>query len=102
MQKRKLLFIEFHVFNNYFSFKWPKVKEYSCALLYECQHLLSPLEELEKQITHFYESLEKVNEIISILDPEAQPTTVLKQKAQVIFKNILKCFAASEYLQLAF
>uniref|UniRef100_A0A8C3QVN7 Spectrin repeat containing nuclear envelope protein 1 n=1 Tax=Cyanoderma ruficeps TaxID=181631 RepID=A0A8C3QVN7_9PASS len=59
-----------------------KVKEHSSALLYECQRLLSPLEELEKQITHFYESLEKVNEIISILDPEAQPTTVLKQKAQ--------------------
>uniref|UniRef100_A0A8C4V5X1 Spectrin repeat containing nuclear envelope protein 1 n=1 Tax=Falco tinnunculus TaxID=100819 RepID=A0A8C4V5X1_FALTI len=59
-----------------------KVKEYTCALLYESQHLLSPLEELEKQITHFYESLEKVNEIISIVDPEAQPTTVLKQKAQ--------------------
>ncbi|XP_009866189.1 PREDICTED: nesprin-1-like, partial [Apaloderma vittatum] len=59
-----------------------KVKDCSCTLLYECQHLLPPLEELEKQITHFYESLEKVNEIISILDPEAQPTTVLKQKAQ--------------------
>lgn len=79
-----------------------KVKEHSCALLYECQRLLSPLEELEKQITHFYESLEKVNEIISILDPEAQPTTVLKQKAQVSFKNILQRSAVSEYLQLSF
>lgn len=79
-----------------------KVKEYSSAQQYECQRLLSPLEELEKQITHFYESLEKVNEIISILDPEAQPTTVLKQKAQVSFKNILQRSAASEYLQLSF
>ncbi|XP_059684163.1 nesprin-1-like [Gavia stellata] len=93
-----------------------KVKEYSCALLYECQHLLSPLEELEKQITHFYESLEKVNEIISILDPEAQPTTVLKQKAQDLVayqenckkdlsliernsQSILQCVASSEVLQ---
>ncbi|XP_025939722.1 nesprin-1-like [Apteryx rowi] len=93
-----------------------KVKEYCCALLYECQHLLSPLEELEKQITHFYESLEKVNEIISILDPEAQPTTVLKQKAQdlvafqenckkalsLIERNsqcVLQCVASSEVLQ---
>ncbi|KFQ93584.1 Nesprin-1, partial [Nipponia nippon] len=93
-----------------------KVKEYSCALLYECQHLLSPLEELEKQITHFYESLEKVNEIISILDPEAQPTTVLKQKAQDLVayqenckkdlsliernsQSILQCVSSSEVLQ---
>ncbi|XP_010018863.1 PREDICTED: nesprin-1-like, partial [Nestor notabilis] len=93
-----------------------KVKEYSCALLYECQHLLSPLEELEKQITHFYESLEKVNEIISIVDPEAQPTTVLKQKAQDLVayqenckkdlsliernsQSILQCVASSELLQ---
>ncbi|OXB60331.1 hypothetical protein ASZ78_001813 [Callipepla squamata] len=93
-----------------------EVKEYSCALLYECQHLLSPLEEQEKQITNFYESLEKVNEIISILDPEAQPTTVLKQKAQDLVayqenckkalsliernsQSILQCVASSEVLQ---
>ncbi|XP_027759675.1 nesprin-1 isoform X4 [Empidonax traillii] len=93
-----------------------KVKEYSSALLYECQRLLSPLEELEKQITHFYESLEKVNEIISILDPEAQPTAVLKQKAQDLVayqenckkdlsliernsQSILQCVASSEVLQ---
>ncbi|XP_010119459.1 PREDICTED: nesprin-1-like, partial [Chlamydotis macqueenii] len=93
-----------------------KVKEYSCALLYECQHLLSPLEELEKQITHFYESLEKVNEIISILDPESQPTTVLKQKAQDLVayqenckkdlsliernsQSILQCVTSSEVLK---
>ncbi|XP_068533197.1 nesprin-1 isoform X4 [Anas acuta] len=93
-----------------------KVKEYSCALLYESQHLLSPLEELEKQITNFYESLEKVNEIISIQDPEKQPTIVLKQKAQDLVayqenckkalsliernsQSILQCVASSEALQ---
>ncbi|KAJ7409657.1 hypothetical protein WISP_113425 [Willisornis vidua] len=93
-----------------------EAKECSCALLYECQRLLSPLEELEKQITHFYESLEKVNEIISILDPEAQPTTVLKQKAQDLVayqesckkdlsliernsQSILQCVSSSEVLK---
>lgn len=93
-----------------------KVKEYSCALLYESQHLLSPLEELEKQITNFYESLEKVNEIISIQDPEKQPTILLKQKAQDLVayqenckkalsliernsQSILQCVASSEALQ---
>uniref|UniRef100_A0A8C5TA67 Nesprin-1 spectrin repeats region domain-containing protein n=1 Tax=Malurus cyaneus samueli TaxID=2593467 RepID=A0A8C5TA67_9PASS len=90
--------------------------DYSCALLYECQRLLSPLEELEKQITHFYESLEKVNEIISIQDPEAHPTSVLKQKAQDLVayqenckkdvsliernsQSILQCVASTEVLQ---
>uniref|UniRef100_A0A8B9BQI1 Spectrin repeat containing nuclear envelope protein 1 n=1 Tax=Anser brachyrhynchus TaxID=132585 RepID=A0A8B9BQI1_9AVES len=93
-----------------------KVKEYSCALLYESQHLLSPLEELEKQITNFYESLEKVNEIISIQDPETQSTTLLKQKAQDLVayqenckkalsliernsQSILQCVASSEVFQ---
>lgn len=36
------------------------------------------------------------------MDPEAQPTTVLKQKAQVSFKNILWRSTASEYLELSF
>uniref|UniRef100_A0A8C7EHV8 Nesprin-1 spectrin repeats region domain-containing protein n=1 Tax=Nothoprocta perdicaria TaxID=30464 RepID=A0A8C7EHV8_NOTPE len=92
------------------------LKEYCGALLYECQHLLPPLEEQEKQITQFYESLEKVNEIISILDPETQPTAVLKQKAQdlVAFQenckkalsliernsqSVLQCVASSEVLR---
>uniref|UniRef100_A0A8B9BQV6 Spectrin repeat containing nuclear envelope protein 1 n=1 Tax=Anser brachyrhynchus TaxID=132585 RepID=A0A8B9BQV6_9AVES len=91
-------------------------KVYSCALLYESQHLLSPLEELEKQITNFYESLEKVNEIISIQDPETQSTTLLKQKAQDLVayqenckkalsliernsQSILQCVASSEVFQ---
>lgn len=52
-------------------------------MLYESQQLLSPLEELEKHITYFYESLEKVNEIISVPDPEVPPVAVFKQKLQV-------------------
>ncbi|XP_053877943.1 nesprin-1-like [Malaclemys terrapin pileata] len=59
-----------------------KTKERCPVLLYEAQQLLSPLEELEKQITYFYESLEKVNEIISALDPEVQPAAVFKQNHQ--------------------
>uniref|UniRef100_A0A670IV44 Calponin-homology (CH) domain-containing protein n=1 Tax=Podarcis muralis TaxID=64176 RepID=A0A670IV44_PODMU len=52
------------------------------VVLYESQQLLPHLEELEKQITNFYESLEKVNEIISVLDPEVQPADVFKQQHQ--------------------
>uniref|UniRef100_A0A7M4FMH1 Nesprin-1 spectrin repeats region domain-containing protein n=1 Tax=Crocodylus porosus TaxID=8502 RepID=A0A7M4FMH1_CROPO len=59
-----------------------RVKEYCPAMLYESQQLLSPLEELEKHITYFYESLEKVNEIISVPDPEVPPVAVFKQKHQ--------------------
>ncbi|KAM7172376.1 nesprin-1 isoform 3-T4 [Macrochelys suwanniensis] len=59
-----------------------KNKERCPVLLYEAQQLLSPLEELEKQITYFYESLEKVNEIISALDPEVQPAALFKQNHQ--------------------
>ncbi|KAG6937090.1 spectrin repeat containing nuclear envelope protein 1, partial [Chelydra serpentina] len=59
-----------------------KTKERCPVLLYEAQQLLSPLEELEKQITYFYESLEKVNEIISALDPEVQPAALFKQNHQ--------------------
>uniref|UniRef100_A0A8D0G232 Nesprin-1 spectrin repeats region domain-containing protein n=1 Tax=Sphenodon punctatus TaxID=8508 RepID=A0A8D0G232_SPHPU len=59
-----------------------KVKECCPVMLYEYQQLLSPLEELEKQITNFYESVERVSEIISVLDPEVQPADVFKQKHQ--------------------
>uniref|UniRef100_A0A8C3XWI7 Nesprin-1 spectrin repeats region domain-containing protein n=1 Tax=Chelydra serpentina TaxID=8475 RepID=A0A8C3XWI7_CHESE len=62
--------------------KLSKTKERCPVLLYEAQQLLSPLEELEKQITYFYESLEKVNEIISALDPEVQPAALFKQNHQ--------------------
>uniref|UniRef100_A0ACB8GC14 Uncharacterized protein n=1 Tax=Sphaerodactylus townsendi TaxID=933632 RepID=A0ACB8GC14_9SAUR len=59
-----------------------KVNESCPAVLYESQQMLPSLEELEKQITHFYESLEKVNEIVSVLDPEVQPADVFKQQHQ--------------------
>ncbi|KAH0622390.1 hypothetical protein JD844_024656, partial [Phrynosoma platyrhinos] len=59
-----------------------KINESCPVVLYESQQLLPHLEELEKQITHFYESLEKVNEIISVLDPEVQPAEVFKQQHQ--------------------
>uniref|UniRef100_A0A452J4T2 Nesprin-1 spectrin repeats region domain-containing protein n=1 Tax=Gopherus agassizii TaxID=38772 RepID=A0A452J4T2_9SAUR len=93
-----------------------KTKECCPVLLYEAQQLLSPLEELEKQITYFYESLEKVNEIISALNPEVQPAAVFKQNHQdlvayqenckkalsLIERNsqgILKFLASSKMLQ---
>uniref|UniRef100_A0A8C6VBQ7 Calponin-homology (CH) domain-containing protein n=1 Tax=Naja naja TaxID=35670 RepID=A0A8C6VBQ7_NAJNA len=59
-----------------------KVKETCPVVLFDSQELLPHLEELEKQITHFHESLDKINEIISILDPEAQPAHVFKQQHQ--------------------
>ncbi|XP_013912844.1 PREDICTED: nesprin-1-like [Thamnophis sirtalis] len=59
-----------------------KVKETCPVVLFDSQELLPHLEELEKQITHFHESLDKINEIISVLDPEAQPAHVFKQQHQ--------------------
>uniref|UniRef100_A0A2K6TC77 Spectrin repeat containing nuclear envelope protein 1 n=1 Tax=Saimiri boliviensis boliviensis TaxID=39432 RepID=A0A2K6TC77_SAIBB len=59
-----------------------KVKECYSPLLYECQQLLIPLEELEKQMTSFYDSLEKINEIITVLEHEAQSSALFKQKHQ--------------------
>ncbi|KAL7987672.1 hypothetical protein Chor_006591, partial [Crotalus horridus] len=59
-----------------------QVKEFCPVVLFDSQELLPHLEELEKQITHFHESLDKINEIISILDPEAQPAHVFKQQHQ--------------------
>ncbi|KAM6463517.1 nesprin-1-like [Liasis olivaceus] len=59
-----------------------KVKDSCPVVLYDSQELLPHLEELEKQITHFHESLGKISEIISVLDPEAQPAHVFKQQHQ--------------------
>ncbi|KAK2114537.1 Nesprin-1 [Saguinus oedipus] len=59
-----------------------KVKECYSPLLYECQQLLIPLEELEKQMTSFYDSLGKINEIITVLEHEAQSSALFKQKHQ--------------------
>nr|ALX35609.1 CPG2 short variant [Homo sapiens] len=59
-----------------------KVKECYSPLLYESQQLLIPLEELEKQMTSFYDSLGKINEIITVLEREAQSSALFKQKHQ--------------------
>uniref|UniRef100_A0A8D2LVZ1 Spectrin repeat containing nuclear envelope protein 1 n=1 Tax=Varanus komodoensis TaxID=61221 RepID=A0A8D2LVZ1_VARKO len=59
-----------------------KVNESCPVVLCEAQQLLPRLEELEKQITNFYESLDKVNEILSVLDPEVQPADIFKQQHQ--------------------
>lgn len=60
-----------------------KVKECYSPLLSEAQQLSVPLEELETQITSFYDSLGKINEIISVLEREAQSSSLFKQKHQV-------------------
>ncbi|KAM9666884.1 nesprin-1 isoform 11-T14 [Trichechus inunguis] len=59
-----------------------KVKECYSPLLYESQQLLIPLEELETQMTSFYDSLGKINETITILEHEAQSSALFKQKHQ--------------------
>jgi nesprin-1 len=67
---------------------FPKVKECCSPLLYEAQQLTVPLEELETQITSFYDSLGKINEILSVLEQEAQSSTLFKQKHQVRKKSL--------------
>nr|XP_021512701.1 nesprin-1-like isoform X2 [Meriones unguiculatus] len=59
-----------------------KVKECYSPLLHEAQKLLVPLEELETQITSFYDSLGKINELLAVLEHEAQSSTLFKQKHQ--------------------
>uniref|UniRef100_A0A8C5NYY1 Spectrin repeat containing, nuclear envelope 1 n=1 Tax=Jaculus jaculus TaxID=51337 RepID=A0A8C5NYY1_JACJA len=59
-----------------------KVKECYSPLLYEAQQLSIPLEELEKQITSFYDALGKVNESLAVLQQEAQSSPLFKQKHQ--------------------
>lgn len=70
-------------FNRTFVFVFLKVKECHSPLLYESQQLLIPLEELEKQMTFFYDSLGKINEILTVLEHEAQSSALFKQKQQV-------------------
>lgn len=69
--------------NGIFAFVFLKVKERYSPLLYESQQLSVPLEELEKQMTFFYDSLGKINEIITVLEREAQSSALFKQKHQV-------------------
>nr|XP_013006519.1 LOW QUALITY PROTEIN: nesprin-1-like [Cavia porcellus] len=59
-----------------------KVKDDCSPLLYQSQQLLIPLEELEKQMTSLYDTLGKINEIITILEHEAQSSALFKQKHQ--------------------
>ncbi|KAM8787980.1 nesprin-1-like [Rhynchonycteris naso] len=59
-----------------------KVKERYSPCLSEAQQLSTPLEELEKQMTCFYDSLGKINEIITVLEHEAQSSALFKQKHQ--------------------
>ncbi|XP_008852961.1 nesprin-1 isoform X2 [Nannospalax galili] len=68
-----------------------KVKECCPPLLYEAQQLSIPLEELERQITSFYDSLGKINEIISILEHEAQSSALFKQKHQELIAYQENC-----------
>lgn len=70
-------------------FYYPQVNESCPVVLYESRQMLPSLEELEKQMAHFYESYKKVNEIISVLDPEVQPADVFKQQHQVFLVCIL-------------
>lgn len=71
------------VFKGIFVFVFLKVKECSSPLLYESRQLLIPLEELEKQMTFFYDSLAKIHEIMVVLEHEAQSSPLFKQKHQV-------------------
>lgn len=85
-----------HGFFCFCFFPLSKVKECYSPLLSEAQQLSVPLEELETQITSFYDSLGKINEIISVLEHEAQSSSLFKQKHQVRkvpFRDslILKC-----------
>ena len=70
-------------FDGIFVFVFLKVKECCPPLLYESQQLLIPLEELEKQMTFFYDSLAKIHEIMAVLEREAQSSALFKQKHQV-------------------
>ncbi|KAG2468780.1 SYNE1 protein, partial [Polypterus senegalus] len=59
-----------------------KLRERYLPLLRESQSLLSPLEEMEKQITIFYQSLEKASCITAGRDGEIQAPGDFKQKCQ--------------------
>lgn len=58
-----------------------QVRERCLPLLRESQSLLPPLEEMEKNITGFYQALEKASHITSTTDSEGPVD--FKQKCQV-------------------
>lgn len=75
-----------------------QVRERCLPLLRESQSLLPPLEEMEKNITGFYQALEKASHITSTADSEGP--TDFKQKCQVtsfIFQH--KCGLNTQHFQ---
>lgn len=64
-------------------------------LLRESQSLLPPLEEMEKNITGFYQALEKASHITS--DSDAESPVDFKQKCQVLIHEF-QCDTASVLL----
>lgn len=58
-------------------------------LLRDSQSLLPPLEEMEKNITGFYQALEKASHITSTGDPEGPVD--FKQNCQVTNARVSKC-----------
>nr|KAF6341460.1 hypothetical protein mMyoMyo1_011887 [Myotis myotis] len=76
-----------------------KVKERYSPLLYESQQLSVLLEELEKQMTLFYDSLGKVSEIITVLEHEAQSSALFKQKHQELLACQESCKKAMAHIE---
>ncbi|KAB0392836.1 hypothetical protein E2I00_007090, partial [Balaenoptera physalus] len=76
-----------------------KVKDCYSPLLYESQQLLLPLEELEKQMTVFYDSLGKIDEIMTILEHEAQSSALFKQKRQELLACQESCKKAMTQIE---
>lgn len=65
-----------------------QVRERGLPLLRDAQSLLPPLEEMEKNITGFYQALEKASHITSSTDSEGPVD--FKQKCQVTI--VYLCF----------
>ncbi|XP_045150497.1 nesprin-1-like [Echinops telfairi] len=68
-----------------------KVRECYSPLLYESQQLLVPLEDLEKHMMSFHDSLGKINEAMTILEREAQSSALFKQKHQELLACQQSC-----------
>ncbi|KAJ8275253.1 hypothetical protein COCON_G00098780 [Conger conger] len=66
-----------------------KIRERYLPLLREAQALLSPLEEMEKQISGFYQSLEKASRITAARDSEA--SSDFKHKCQDLLTYQQSC-----------
>ncbi|KAG5265767.1 hypothetical protein AALO_G00246160 [Alosa alosa] len=66
-----------------------QVRERSVPLLKEAQVLLAPLEEMEKNITGFYQALEKASRITAAREPEAAGD--FKQKCQELVTYQQSC-----------